>query len=159
MRVTNILLLEQHSMPDHAHPPPHKHTHTPTKRTLSAWRPLPIPPPVHTTLFPIPITTNAQVFLSHNCPKRKENLIHKSWNFTEFNCTYIQQGQEIVTNSRHNMNELAPRALLLKNMFRQFFCHLHRHYFLKFVKYLLLSTPFGKLVRFLSGPFMFCNII
>ena len=30
MRVTNILLLEQHLMPDHAHPthpPPHKHTH------------------------------------------------------------------------------------------------------------------------------------
>ena len=30
MRVTNILLLEQHLMPDYAHPahpPPHKHTH------------------------------------------------------------------------------------------------------------------------------------
>ena len=42
------------------------------------------------------------------------------------------------------MNELAPRALLLKNMFRQFFCHLQRHYFLKFVKYLLhyLALPF-----------------
>ena len=25
--------------------------------------------PAHTTFFPIPITTNAQVFLSHNCPR------------------------------------------------------------------------------------------
>ena len=32
----------------------------------------------HTTLFPILITTNAQVFLSHNCPKIRENLFHKS---------------------------------------------------------------------------------
>ena len=39
MRVTNILLLEQHLMPYYiysAHLPPQKHTHTPTKRTLSA---------------------------------------------------------------------------------------------------------------------------
>ena len=82
--VTNIFLLEQHLMPDHAHPAPLRPTntaHTPTKRALSAWWPLPIPPPAHTTLFPIPITTNAQVFLSHNCPKRKENLFHKSWKF------------------------------------------------------------------------------
>ena len=28
--------------------------------------------------FSIPITTNAQVFLSHNCPKIKENLFQKS---------------------------------------------------------------------------------
>ena len=63
-------------------PQTHTHTHTPTKRTLSAWWPLPIPTPAHTTLFPIPITTNAQVFLSHNCLKRKETLFHKSWNFT-----------------------------------------------------------------------------
>ena len=49
--------------------PPSAHIHTkwhclPTKRTLPAWWPLPIPPPAHTTLFPISITTNAQVFLS-----------------------------------------------------------------------------------------------
>ena len=61
--------------------PQTRHTHTPTKRALSAWWPLPIPPPAHTTLFPISITTDAQVFLSHNCPKRKENLFHKSWKF------------------------------------------------------------------------------
>ena len=48
-----------------------------------------------------------------NCPNRKGNLFHKSWNFiwTEFNCAYIQQVQEIDTNLMHNMNELAPRAL------------------------------------------------
>ena len=39
--------------------------------------------PAHTTFFPIPITTNAKVFLSHNCPKIKwKNLFHKSWKFT-----------------------------------------------------------------------------
>ena len=70
----------------HAHTHTHTHTrthaHTYTKRTLCVRWILPIPPPAHTTLFPIPITTNAQVFLSHNCLKRKENLFHKSWNFT-----------------------------------------------------------------------------
>ena len=91
-----------------------KHTHTPTKRTLSAWWPLPILPPAHTTLFPILITTNAPVFFSHNYPKIRENLFHKSWKFTwtDFNCTYVQHVQEIETSLlNHNMNELAPRAL------------------------------------------------
>ena len=35
-----------------------------------------------TTFFPILITTNAQVFLSHNCLKMRENLFHRSWKFT-----------------------------------------------------------------------------
>ena len=77
MRVTNVLRLEQYLMPDYAHPAhplPHKHSHTNLKRTLSAQWHLPILPPAHTTLFPILITTNAQVFLSHNCPKIRENL-------------------------------------------------------------------------------------
>ena len=53
-------------------PPSHKHgTHT-NKNDSFALRPLPIPPSAHTTFFPIPITTNAQVFLSH-CPKTKKN--------------------------------------------------------------------------------------
>ena len=34
------------------------------------------------TFFPILITTNAQVFLSHNCPKIRGNLFHKSWKLT-----------------------------------------------------------------------------
>ena len=41
----------------------------------------------YTTLFPILITTNAQVFLSHNCPKVRENSFHKSWKFTYTNST------------------------------------------------------------------------
>ena len=32
--------------------------------------------------FPILITTKAQVFLSHNCPKIRGNLFHKSWKLT-----------------------------------------------------------------------------
>ena len=79
MRVTNILLVEQHLMPDFAHPdhpPPYKHTHTHTNRKGHC------PPndlcPSHLQptrfFFSIPITTNAQVFLSHNCPKIKENI-------------------------------------------------------------------------------------
>ena len=61
---------------------PQTHAHTPTKRTLSAKWPLPILPPAYTTFFPVFIMTNAQVFLSHNCPKIGENLFHKSWKFT-----------------------------------------------------------------------------
>ena len=33
------------------------------------------------TFFPILITKNAQVFLSYNYPKIRENLFHKSWKF------------------------------------------------------------------------------
>ena len=57
--------------------------------------------------------------------KEKENLFHKSWNFTliEFNFTYIQQVQDINTNSGHNMNDLAPRALLF---FKSDICELLR---------------------------------
>ena len=65
---TNILLLEQHVKPDDTHPalpPPHKHTHTNKNDTVCLKWPLPFPPPAHTNFFPIPITTNAQVFLSH----------------------------------------------------------------------------------------------
>ena len=127
MRVTNILLLEQHLMPDHAHsahPPPHKHTHTHQQKGNCLPYNL-CPSHLQHTHFPTPITTNAQVFLSHNCPKRRENLFHKSWNFTliEFNFTYIQQVQDINTNSGHNMNDLAPRALLF---FKSDICELLR---------------------------------
>ena len=55
MRVANILLLEQHLMPDYAHRPTPRptntHTHPPTKRTLSAQWPLLILPAAHTTAF------------------------------------------------------------------------------------------------------------
>ena len=49
-------------------------THTRQQKRLSLLNDFcPSPPPAHTNFFPIPITTNAQVFLSHNCPKIKEN--------------------------------------------------------------------------------------
>ena len=51
-------------------------------RMLPLLTPVPIPPSSHTTFFPISIMTNAQVFLSHNCPKMKENLFQKSLKFT-----------------------------------------------------------------------------
>ena len=91
----------------------HQNTHTPTKRTRLPNDLCPSYPPAHTTLFPILITTNAPVFLSHNYPKIRENLFHKSWKFTwtDFNCTYVQHVQEIEASLSHNMNELAPRAL------------------------------------------------
>ena len=60
---------------------PHKHTHTNKKETvclMTSAHPTFIPHNV----FSIPITTNAQVFLSHNCPKIKENLFQKCWKFT-----------------------------------------------------------------------------
>ena len=78
MRVTNILFVEQHLMPDFAHPahpPPHKHTHTPTKKGHCLPNDF-FPSHLQPTqpFFPIPITTNAQVFLSHNCPRIKEKI-------------------------------------------------------------------------------------
>ena len=117
--VTDILRLEQYLLPDYAlpaHPPPHKHTKTHTHQQKGHCLPndlCPSYPPAHTTIFPILITTNAPVFLSHNYPKIRENLFHKSWKFTwtDFNCTYVQHVQEIETSLSHNMNELAPRAL------------------------------------------------
>ena len=49
-------------------------THTRQQKRLSLLNDLcPSPPPAHTNFSPIPITTNAQYFLSHNCPKIKEN--------------------------------------------------------------------------------------
>ena len=74
MRVTNILLLRQHLMPDYAypaHPPPHKHTPANKNDTVCLMT------SAHPTSGPhnlFPITTNAQVFLSHKCPKIEENL-------------------------------------------------------------------------------------
>ena len=75
MRVTYILLLEQHLMPDHAHPahpPPHKFG-TQTNRMGAVC----LMTSAHPTSSPHNLISN-----SHNCPKRKENLFQKSWNFT-----------------------------------------------------------------------------
>ena len=82
--VTNILLLEQDLMPDYAHPahpPPYKHTHTHTHtHTLTKKDTDYLMTSIQPTqpFFPIPITMNAQVFLSHSCPKIKEILFQSS---------------------------------------------------------------------------------
>ena len=80
------LLLEQHLMPDYphpAHPPPHKHTRArANKMDTVCLMTSDYPTSSPHNLFPIPITTNVQVFLSHNCPIIKGNLFQKSWKFT-----------------------------------------------------------------------------
>ena len=82
-RVTDILLLEQHLMPDYAypaHPLPHKHTQTNKKDSVCLMTSAhPTSSPLN--LFPIPITTNAS-FLITQLPKIKQNLFYKSWKFT-----------------------------------------------------------------------------
>ena len=58
-------------------PKTHTHTHQqkgpclPNDLCLSYLQPTP-------PFFPIPITMKVQVFLSHDCPKIRENLFHKS---------------------------------------------------------------------------------
>ena len=72
MRVTSILLLEQHLLPDYAHPahsPPHKHAHTNKNDIVCLMTSAHVTSSPYDLFIPIPVTTNAQVFLSHNCPK------------------------------------------------------------------------------------------
>ena len=86
MRFTNILLLEQHLMPDYAHPAhPQPLKHTDTHQQKGHCLPNDLCPSYlkpHTTFFPILITRKEQVFLSHNSSKIRENLFSKSWKFT-----------------------------------------------------------------------------
>ena len=74
--IVEMIVKEQHLMPDYAKPSPpsapqtHTHTHQqkghclPNDLCPSHLQPTQV-------FFPIPITTNAKVFLSHNCPKIK----------------------------------------------------------------------------------------
>ena len=83
MRVTNILLVEQHLMPDFAHPahPPPTNTRTHTNKKGHCLPNDLCPSHLQPTrfFFSIPITTNAQVFFITQLPKNKrKHLFHKS---------------------------------------------------------------------------------
>ena len=78
MRVTNILLVEQHLMPDFAHPahPPPTNTRTHTNKKghclLNDLCPSHLQPTRF--FFQFPSRRMHKFFLSHNCPKIKENI-------------------------------------------------------------------------------------
>ena len=130
MSVTNILLLEQHLMPDYAHQPNFRPTNTLTdkKDTVCLW-PLPGTPAfAHTTyspqnaFFPNSHHDECTSFLITQLPKNKRKLIPLVLrvHITEFNRTYLQQVHKINTNLSHSMNELAPIALWFSFKFHVF---------------------------------------
>ena len=112
MRVSDILQLEHHLMPDYAHPAhplPYKHTYTNKKDTvclMTSARPTFSP----NFFFSIPITTNAHVFSSHNCPKIKIKTIYS---ISLESSHKLNSTVPIFNKSKKSilMNGLAPRAL------------------------------------------------
>ena len=90
MRVTNILLLEQHLMPDYAHSahaPPHKRTHTNKKDSVCLMN------SAHPAFSPHNLFSNSHhdectSFLI-TLPKDKIQFIPEVLKEIEFNCTYI----------------------------------------------------------------------
>ena len=117
MRFTNILLVEQHLMPDFLTQP----TLHPTNTHIQAKKDtVCLIISAHPTCSPHNLFSNSYhdectsfFFITHLPKNKRKHLFHKSWKFTqtEFNYTYIHQVQEINTNLSHNMNELALRAL------------------------------------------------
>ena len=75
------LLLEQHLMPDYphpAHPPPHKHTRArANKMDTVCLMTSDYPTSSPHNLFPIPITTNVQVFFITQLSNNKRKFISK----------------------------------------------------------------------------------
>ena len=73
--IVEMIVKEQYLIPDYAKPSPpstpQTHTHTPTKRTLSAWWSLPIPPPAHTSFFSNSHHDECKSFLITQLPKNK----------------------------------------------------------------------------------------
>ena len=83
--IVEMIVKEQYLIPDYAKPSPPSTPQTHTHQQKGHCLPNDLCPshlqPTQ-VFFPIPITTNAKVFLSHNCPKIKwKNLFHKSWKF------------------------------------------------------------------------------
>ena len=74
--IVEMIVKEQYLIPDYAKPSPpstpQTHTHTPTKRTLSAWWSLPIPPPAHTSFFSNSHHDECKSFLITQLPKNKK---------------------------------------------------------------------------------------
>ena len=137
MRVSDILQLEHHLMPDYAHPVhplPYKHTYTNKKDTvclMTSARPTFSPKfffqfpsrrmymfSHHTThhdectcfLITQLITTNVHVFSSHNCPKIKIKTIYS---ISLESSHKLNSTVPIFNKSKKSiqMNGLAPRAL------------------------------------------------
>ena len=80
--IVEMIVKEQYLIPDYAKPSPPSTPQTHTHQQKGHCLPNDLCPshlqPTQ-VFFPILITTNAKVFLSHNCPKRKrKNLFHKS---------------------------------------------------------------------------------
>ena len=80
--IVEMIVKEQYLIPDYAKPSPPSTPQTHTHQQKGHCLPNDLCPshlqPTQ-VFFPIPITTNAKVFLSHNCPKiKRKNLFHKS---------------------------------------------------------------------------------
>ena len=84
--IVEMIVKEQYLIPDYAKPSPPSTPQTHTHQQKGHCLPNDLcPSHLQPTqfFFPILITTNAKVFLSHNCPKiKRKNLFHKSWKFT-----------------------------------------------------------------------------